>query len=46
MKNVLNSVEEKFEMFQVLNEKGEIVNEEFVPDLSDDELKELMKFGI
>src|SRR5699024_9373733 len=43
MKNVLKEVEDKFEMFQVLNEKGEIVNEEFVPDLSDEDLKELMK---
>lgn len=43
MKNVLKEVEEKFEMFQVLNEKGEIVNEEFVPELSDEDLKELMK---
>ncbi len=43
MKNVLNSVEDKFEMIQVLNENGEIVNEDLVPDLSDDELKELMR---
>ena len=43
MKNVLNDVEGKFETFQVLNEDGVIVNEEFVPDLSDDELKELMR---
>src|SRR5699024_7351026 len=27
----------------VLNEKGEIVNEDFVPDLSDEDLKELMR---
>lgn len=43
MKNVLKEVEDNFEMIQVLNEKGEIVNEEFVPDLSDDDLKELMR---
>src|SRR5699024_2100348 len=30
-------------MIQVLNEKGEIVNEDFVPDLSDEDLKELMR---
>lgn len=42
LKHVLEEVENKFEMFQVLNEDGEIVNEENVPDLSDDELKELM----
>src|SRR5690606_23852170 len=29
-------------MFQVLDKHGEIVNEEYVPVLSDDELKELM----
>src|SRR5699024_6234623 len=39
----LESVENQFEMFQILNEDGKIVNEEDVPDLSDDELKELMK---
>ncbi len=30
-------------MFQVLNQDGEIVNDKYVPDLSDDELQELMK---
>ncbi|MDY0406017.1 pyruvate dehydrogenase (acetyl-transferring) E1 component subunit alpha [Virgibacillus sp. 179-BFC.A HS] len=29
-------------MFQVLNEKGEIVNKDAMPDLSDEQLKELM----
>ncbi|WP_179636963.1 pyruvate dehydrogenase (acetyl-transferring) E1 component subunit alpha [Terribacillus aidingensis] len=29
-------------MFQILNEDGEVVNEEALPDLSDEELKELM----
>src|SRR5699024_9604973 len=29
-------------MFKVLNEEGKLVNEEFEPDLSDEELKELM----
>lgn len=43
LKNVLDEVENKFEMFQVLNEEGKIVNEDDVPDLSDDDLKELMK---
>lgn len=42
MKHVLGEIESKFEMFQVLNEDGEIVNEEYVPDLTDEELKELM----
>ncbi|MBY7143777.1 pyruvate dehydrogenase (acetyl-transferring) E1 component subunit alpha [Virgibacillus sp. NKC19-3] len=30
-------------MFQVLNENGEIVNKDDMPDLSDEELKELMR---
>ncbi len=36
-------VEDQFKMFQILNEDGEVVNEKAMPDLSDDELKELMK---
>ncbi|WP_304956825.1 pyruvate dehydrogenase (acetyl-transferring) E1 component subunit alpha [Virgibacillus salidurans] len=43
MKHVLESVESQFEMFQVLNEDGEIVNKDDMPDLSDEELKELMR---
>lgn len=39
----LQRVEEEFQMFQILNENGEIVNEDEVPDLSDDELRELMR---
>ncbi len=42
MKPVLESIEKKFEMFQILNEEGKVVNEEAMPDLSDEELKELM----
>ncbi|MCP3030661.1 pyruvate dehydrogenase (acetyl-transferring) E1 component subunit alpha [Halobacillus sp. A1] len=30
-------------MFQILNEEGKIVNEDAMPDLSDEELKEIMK---
>lgn len=41
-KTTLNKIEEMFETFQVLNEEGQIVNEEAMPDLSDDQLKELM----
>lgn len=41
--NVLNEIENKFEMFQILNEEGEIVNEDEMPDLSDDDLVELMR---
>src|SRR4051812_1949246 len=38
----LHEIEEKFEMFQILNEEGEIVNEQANPNLSDEKLKELM----
>ncbi|MFC5541988.1 pyruvate dehydrogenase (acetyl-transferring) E1 component subunit alpha [Ureibacillus suwonensis] len=41
-KGVLQDVESKFEMFQILNENGEIVNEEYDPKLSDGDLVELM----
>lgn len=40
--DVLSEIEAKFEMFQILNEKGEIVNEDMDPKLSDEELVELM----
>lgn len=43
MKHVLESVESQFEMFQILNEDGKIVNKDDMPELSDDELKELMR---
>ncbi|MUV36275.1 Pyruvate dehydrogenase (acetyl-transferring) [Lentibacillus sp. JNUCC-1] len=43
MKHVLKNVEDQFEMFQILNEDGKIVNKDDDPNLSDDELKELMK---
>jgi pyruvate dehydrogenase E1 component alpha subunit len=38
----LNAIEEKFEMVQVLNEEGKIVNEAADPKLSDEDLQELM----
>ncbi|WP_431029327.1 pyruvate dehydrogenase (acetyl-transferring) E1 component subunit alpha [Lysinibacillus sp. LZ02] len=38
----LHEIEDKFQMFQILNEEGEIVNEEANPNLSDEELVELM----
>lgn len=40
--DVLAEIEAKFEMLQVLNEKGEIVNKDMDPKLSDEELVELM----
>ncbi len=43
MKQVLQGIEKKFEMFQILNEAGEVVNEKYMPELSDDQLTELMK---
>jgi pyruvate dehydrogenase E1 component alpha subunit len=42
LKRTLEKVEEQFEMFQIMNEDGEIVNQDAMPDLSDEELKELM----
>ncbi|WP_226681047.1 pyruvate dehydrogenase (acetyl-transferring) E1 component subunit alpha [Sutcliffiella horikoshii] len=36
-------VEEQFQTFQILNEEGEVVNEAAMPELSDDQLKELMR---
>jgi pyruvate dehydrogenase E1 component alpha subunit len=42
LKRTLEGIEDQFEMFQILNEDGEVVNEEALPDLSDEELKELM----
>lgn len=38
----LHEVESKFEMFQILNENGEVVNEAAMPELSDEQLVELM----
>lgn len=43
VKHNLEEIENKFEMFQVLNENGKVVDKEYEPDLSDDELQELMK---
>src|SRR5699024_6545514 len=43
LKHVLESVERQFKTFQILNEDGEIVNEDAMPDLSDDEMKERMR---
>ncbi|ERN53113.1 pyruvate dehydrogenase (acetyl-transferring) E1 component subunit alpha [Alkalihalophilus marmarensis] len=39
----LEQVEDQFETFQILNEEGEIVNEAAMPELSDEELQEIMK---
>lgn len=42
LKRTKEKIEQQFETFQILNEEGQIVNEEAMPELSDDELKELM----
>ncbi|MBC8931784.1 pyruvate dehydrogenase (acetyl-transferring) E1 component subunit alpha, partial [Escherichia coli] len=36
------AVHKQFELVQILNEKGEIVNPDLMPDLTDDQLVELM----
>lgn len=38
----LEKVEEQFQTLQILNEEGNVVNEAAMPDLSDDQLQELM----
>lgn len=39
----LQTIEDKFVMFQIMDEEGKIVNKEAMPELSDDQLVELMK---
>jgi len=43
LKHILDSVENQFETFQILDEDGKIVNKDDMPDLSDDDLQELMR---
>lgn len=38
-----DAIRKEFQTFQILNEKGEVVNEDAMPSLSDEELKELMR---
>ena len=40
---VLNETQSKFEMVQILDENGNVVNEDLVPDLTDEQLVELME---
>ncbi|MDQ0155848.1 pyruvate dehydrogenase (acetyl-transferring) E1 component subunit alpha [Robertmurraya andreesenii] len=42
-KKQLEVVEEQFQTIQVLNEEGEVVNESAMPDISEEQLQELMK---
>ncbi|WP_017727125.1 pyruvate dehydrogenase (acetyl-transferring) E1 component subunit alpha [Halalkalibacterium ligniniphilum] len=39
----LEQVENQFETFQILNEEGEVVNTAAMPELSDEQLQELMR---
>jgi pyruvate dehydrogenase E1 component, alpha subunit len=39
----LGEVEKQFPTLQILNEEGEVVNEDLVPDLTDEQLQELMR---
>ncbi|HCV52664.1 MAG TPA: pyruvate dehydrogenase (acetyl-transferring) E1 component subunit alpha [Exiguobacterium sp.] len=41
--NMFKNVEENFETFRILDEKGKVVNKDAMPDLSDEELTELMR---
>ncbi|KIL44724.1 pyruvate dehydrogenase (acetyl-transferring) E1 component subunit alpha [Jeotgalibacillus soli] len=38
----LANIEEQFEMFQILDEEGNVVNEDAMPEISDEDLQELM----
>lgn len=42
LKRTKEAIAEQFKTFQILDEEGKVVNEEAMPDLSEDELKELM----
>ncbi|ATH91270.1 pyruvate dehydrogenase [Bacillus glycinifermentans] len=42
-KKQFDAIKKQFETFQILNEEGKVVNEAAMPDLSDDQLKELMR---
>ncbi|KIL47555.1 pyruvate dehydrogenase (acetyl-transferring) E1 component subunit alpha [Jeotgalibacillus campisalis] len=38
----LHKIEDHFEMFQILDHEGNVVNEDAMPDISDEDLQELM----
>ncbi|HWO74863.1 MAG TPA: pyruvate dehydrogenase (acetyl-transferring) E1 component subunit alpha [Bacillus sp. (in: firmicutes)] len=42
-KKQFETISEQFQTFQILNENGEVVNEAAMPELSDEQLQELMK---
>ncbi|RYM07299.1 pyruvate dehydrogenase (acetyl-transferring) E1 component subunit alpha [Sporolactobacillus sp. THM7-7] len=39
----LEHIENPFETFQILNEEGKVINEQALPDLSDEKMRELMR---
>lgn len=41
--STLQTIQEQYTTLQILNEEGEVVNESAMPDLSDEQLQELMK---
>ena len=43
---VLKDTESQFEMIQILDEDGNVVNEDLLPDLTDEQLVELMENGM
>jgi len=43
LKKALEAVEDQFQTLQILNEEGEVVNEAAMPELSDEQLQELMR---
>ncbi|MED3624388.1 pyruvate dehydrogenase (acetyl-transferring) E1 component subunit alpha [Neobacillus thermocopriae] len=43
VKKSLQTAEEQFQTFQILNEEGEVVNEAAMPNLTDEQLQELMR---
>jgi pyruvate dehydrogenase E1 component alpha subunit len=42
-KKQFEAISKQFQTFQILNEKGEVVNEAAMPELTDDQLKEIMR---
>jgi pyruvate dehydrogenase E1 component alpha subunit len=42
-KKTLAKVEEQFQTLQILNEEGQVINEAAMPDISDEQLQELMR---
>ncbi|MDO4670668.1 MAG: pyruvate dehydrogenase (acetyl-transferring) E1 component subunit alpha [Aerococcus sp.] len=42
----LEHISEEFQMVRILDEEGNVVNEDIMPDLSDDELVDLMKWMV